>query len=261
MDWLKVAEDYAGSFGWGGASMKPYHVSRIMTNEDIPQLVQKMVVSTRSRGVLSGFLVIVPNLDSVVFLPPFRSKLKPSRIRLRISDTIRTQGCVLSAYMENKQLVLEDVLVWNNENIWLTKAFSERRSALNEFVRGFRQDSELQGITVQVSELRSVTDIIDSVPAEGQCFEFIPEKAGQRRLLYLVEVKPEIVSTEPVVAKREQIIGPDIYSVWRGEERLGLGMVRTLAISRALRLRSAPTIPVNVSWNKQFDKWEILSVA
>jgi hypothetical protein len=55
-------------------------------------------------------------------------------------------------------------------------------------------------------------------------------------------------------------MGPDVFSVWRGEERLGLGLVRTLAISKALRLANLDEIQVVAEHNKQFDKWEIKSV-
>ena len=62
------------------------------------------------------------------------------------------------------------------------------------------------------------------------------------------------------VFKLKKEMGPDVYSVWRGEERLGLGLVRTLAISRALRLADLENITVAAIHNKQFDKWEIQSV-
>jgi hypothetical protein len=61
-------------------------------------------------------------------------------------------------------------------------------------------------------------------------------------------------------AKKETAIGPDVYSLWKGEERLGIALVRTLEISRALRLTKQPEIRVHAEWSKQFEKWEIKSV-
>ena len=67
-------------------------------------------------------------------------------------------------------------------------------------------------------------------------------------------------SEASLVAKRETAMGPDVFSVWRGEEKLGLALVRTLAISRALRTASGTTIPIEAVWNKGFDKWEIVKI-
>ena len=55
-------------------------------------------------------------------------------------------------------------------------------------------------------------------------------------------------------------MGPDVFSVWRSEEKLGLALVKTLAISRALRVAEGATIPIEAVWNKGFDKWEIMKI-
>jgi hypothetical protein len=63
------------------------------------------------------------------------------------------------------------------------------------------------------------------------------------------------------VAKRETLLGPDVFSVWRDGEKLGLALVRTLAISKALRLAKEDSIGIKAIWNKQFEKWEIQALA
>ena len=58
-------------------------------------------------------------------------------------------------------------------------------------------------------------------------------------------------------------MGPDVYAVYRGEERLGLALVRTLAVSKALRLaagREGSAAPVSAEFNKTFEKYEILGL-
>jgi len=72
------------------------------------------------------------------------------------------------------------------------------------------------------------------------------------------------VTTNPgFVAKKESGMGPDVYAIWRGEERLGLALVRTLAVSRALRLaitEGRTEIGVRAELNKSFEKYEILGL-
>ena len=58
-------------------------------------------------------------------------------------------------------------------------------------------------------------------------------------------------------------MGPDVYAVYKGETRLGLALVRTLAISKALRLAMTPgvaSVAINAEHNKTFDKYEVLGV-
>jgi len=262
MDWSLTAEHYAGSFGWGTALGKTNSISRIMKNEDMAaRFNQKMVVSTRSRGVLSGFLVIVPSTNNIVFLQPVQYKKRPIRIRMRIAESIKEHGLVFSAYISGSTLCIEDVVVWKNEDVWNHNTFTERREYLNDFSRGFQQDSALQGFTISISQTISLDEFTE--PAPGIIVEFIPDKEGQKRMLWIPEQKAKeepIVTDTHHLAKRETAIGPDVFSIWRGEERLGLGMVRTLAISRSLRAFPSETIPINTTWNKQFEKWEILSV-
>jgi len=74
-------------------------------------------------------------------------------------------------------------------------------------------------------------------------------------------VLPSSGSTGSMVARRETLLGPDVFSVWRDGEKLGLALVRTLAISKALRLAKEDSIGIKAIWNKQFEKWEIQSLA
>ena len=69
-----------------------------------------------------------------------------------------------------------------------------------------------------------------------------------------------VVERDVLLAKKELGMGPDVFSVWRGDEKLGLALVKTLAISRALRAVNSLTIPIQATWNKQFDKWEVTGV-
>jgi hypothetical protein len=100
-------------------------------------------------------------------------------------------------------------------------------------------------------------------PGEYQLLEFIPNAANTKRILWMPNKSvtvPTPVKASAYCAKKEPGMGPDVYSIWNGEERLGIALVRTLEISRALRLANKEQINVQAEWNKQFDKWEIKNI-
>ena len=278
MDWVNTAEEYCGRYGWG-ARGKHIGISRMIT--DKAALIQnKMVAAIRPRGILSGFLAIVPSLDYAVFLPPIAAKIGPQRIRMRLSDTIKERGAILSAYItRDKTMVLEDVLVWDDKPVWFTEQFRNRWSQLmGTFAKeGWKDDKELQGFSIVLANYVQPASLEE--PEGNFVVEFVPSIPNQKRLIWVGSSSPSprqqhalqsvqsahpppSVTSSSFVAKKEVGMGPDVYSIYRNEERLGLGLVRTLPISRALRagLEKGDTIPVSAVFNKQFEKWEILTV-
>ena len=74
MDWLRVAEEWLGNYGWG-ARGKNLGISRMFSDNDMSIIRrEKLVASYRPRGILSGFLAVVPSLGHAVYLPPLRQK-------------------------------------------------------------------------------------------------------------------------------------------------------------------------------------------
>jgi hypothetical protein len=167
-------------------------------------------------------------------------------------------------------IVLEDVLVWKGDSVWHSKPFSERWNVcLAEFVsKHFRSDSVLQGFGVELAKYIRPAETEE--PDEKSVLEFIPEAPGNKRLIRIparptvVEPLPATTATEVFTARKEAGMGPDVYAVYRGETRLGLALVRTLAISKALRLAMTPgvtAVPIRAEHNKTFDKYEVLDVS
>lgn len=265
MDWVATAEEFCGSYGWG-ARGKYIGVSRMFSDNDKSALTRtKMVASRRPRGILSGFFAIVPALGYAVYLPPIAAKMGPLRIRMRVSEELLRDGAVFSAYVtrgSGQEVVLEDVLVWKNKSVWFTTSFDERWNGLmNRFVtQEWTHDPVLQTIPMRLSEYTAIEHIEE--PDDGTVIEFVPNAPNQKRLIWIPakEAAAPITSgAAALAALRETSMGPDVYSVWRGEERLGIALVRTLAVSKALRTApAAEKIPVHGTWNKQFEKWEIL---
>ena len=303
MDWVSAAEAYIGQHGWG-AQGKSLGVSRMYNDNDKTMLRKEHVVaSQRPRGVLSGFLAVIPNIGFGVYLPPIAARMGPQRIRMRLSPEVHKDGMILSAYFlpyrranhgeppTLKTMVLEDVLVWGGKPVWNTMTFKDRwTKVMADFVTNhFVAMDVLQGVHIEMANYTSIAQLTSDVLDTQKVVELIPNTANTKRIIWIpptevpnsdkaekteaLPVRPPTSGTkERLIAKRD--MGPDVFSISRvkgsldpkeGEEkeRLGLALVRTLAISKALRLASAdPSAEIDVSavYNKQFDKWEILAV-
>jgi hypothetical protein len=275
MEWVAAAEEYIGKFGWG-ARGRNLGVSRMFGEGDKTSLSRNtFMAAVRPRGVLSGFLAIVPNVG-VVYVPPIAAKVPPQRLRLRVSETLYAHGAIFSAYLTRdspRRLVIEDVLVWKEESVWSTRKFSDRwNNILYEFVSNhFRSDSVLQGCTVELASY--VCPRMVKEPGEKEVLEFVPEAAGMKRYIWMpprsapalttsADTSAHIAREEAYTARKETGMGPDVYAIYRDETRLGLALVRTLSISKALRLASSasPIVRVRAEHNKTFDKYEVLEV-
>jgi len=269
MDWLRVAEEWLGNYGWG-ARGKYLGISRMFSDNDAGIIRrEKLVASYRPRGILSGFLAVIPSLGHAVYLPPIAAKTSgPLRIRMRLSEAVLRDGAVFSCYMtRDRAMVLEDVIVWNNEPVWHTKTFAERWGLMKDFASNhWKQDTALQTLQFDFAKYTSMDSLGE--PESHSVVEFVPNKAGQKRIIWIPAketplMQPKSVVTESsaanaFVVKRD--IGPDVYSIWRDGVKLGQALVRTLATSRALRVVTGEEIPVLAEWNKQFEKWEITGV-
>jgi hypothetical protein len=243
----------------------------------------------RPRGVMSGFLVIQEFCSTYV---PFKGR--PEQVRLRVSEEMR-KGTVFMAYRQQQTLVLEDVLVWKGGLVWTSKTFPERWFLLNTFFTNHvALDPAFQRLSV-----KPVTFVQAAAPPafdSKSVLEWIPHAPGQRRLLFVpngeevvpvepvalqsvvverlraamtlptvasppLQVRPQVTQSvgTTILAKRDPS-GPDVFQLWRGSESLGMALIRTMAISKALRLAKGEEIPVEAVLNNKFHKWEIINV-
>lgn len=313
MEWVAAAEEFMGAFGWG-ARGKHLGVSRMFGDGDKVSLSRNaVVVARRPRGLISGFLVILPTGGGAVYVPAIAAKLPPQRFRLRLSPRVsEAGGAIFSAYLsrgatreEPRRCVLEDVLVWEGRDVWGTQPFRVRWSRImRDFLENhFLADARLAGGTVfEAANYQSVaTTLLSGEPDERTVLEFVPDAAGQKRLIWSAKkatVAPKLPTPVPSVTaptaikiseiaaqpkervgstehpkgsateftiKKEAGMGPDVYAVFKGTERMGLALVRTLAISRALRVATTGVgeagVPVSAEFNKTFEKYEIMGLA
>lgn len=276
MSWTETAEEFVGKHGFG-ARGKHISLSRILNPSDLAQLqTSQFVCAYRPRGILSGFLVIHPQLQYAVYLPPAASKLQPQRFHVRIDARHMEHGVIASAYLYNKQIVIEDLVAIDGEVVWFSRGFGERWRRLKQFLESeLRQDVFLQGGTgIACTSYMSLGSVAE--PPDDKVVEFVPcgGVGGQKRIIWIPDragVKTETgkvgssSSGKVLIAKRDAGMGPDVYSLYDGDTKLGTALVRTLAASRALRLAFAvagvDSVRVSAQFVKQFDKWEVLDVA
>jgi hypothetical protein len=264
MDWINKTEEYAGTNGWG-ARGKFIGISRMLNDSDLTHIQNnKMVSSVRPRGIISGFLAIVPNLGHGVFLPPVAAKMGPQKLRMRLSDELVSGGAIFSAYMtkseNSKTLVIEDVLLWNTQPMWFTKRFEERINTLKLFQeKHFRQDTLLQGCKIVFANYNSLKETVE--PDAKHVLEFVPNQTSQKRLIWM---KPKEEAVQSVLTARKEVgAGPDVFMIYKDGQKLGQALVRTLVVSRLLRAaftEGKAETPVTAEFNKQFDKWEITDI-
>ena len=280
---------YCNHQGWTGTS----GIARLCKEDDMETVRRKeAAVGLRPRGILSGFLVIVPGCKGLLtFIPPAADKASPFLFRARLHPDITTYGCVLSAYRNKGEIVIEDALVWREDPVFYCKSFPERWSLVSRFFDCVKNDPELQGVSLVPAVYRLPSTI--SSPDAHSVVEWVPFEANQRRLIVVpVTVptmavpqakpvpapapkpvtapapikpvaapapKPGTQSRDEVVARKDPV-GPDVYQLWRGTTSLGQALVRTLSVSKALRLSTAEAIPVSVAFHKGFSKWEVVGV-
>lgn len=250
---MTTADAYLSAHGW---SMKR-GIGRLFTDSDLPLIrTKEAVVGKRPRGILSGFLVVVPGGGGVWF-PPSHVSVP---LRMRLKEEVRKGGFIASAYFYKGDYVVEDMLVWRDEPVFYYKTFPERWKHVQEFFYALAPDSVLQGGRI----LPASYTLPSAVSSENGIIEWIPFAPNQKRLLVIPQpakaTPPKAAVAKESVVARKDAAGPDVYQLWRGASHLGQALVRTLAVSKALRTSTAPDIPVAVELNKAFAKWEITAV-
>lgn len=258
MEYASIATQFIAKYGWGTQG-RMLGISRMFQDNDVAFLKKSsMVASFRPRGILSGFLAIVPNIQAAIYIPPVGGKIQPKHVRMRISRDILRDGAILSCFWDGADLVLEDVLMWRGVPTWQTMPFQERWTCMKEFAAHWQPDDVLQGCTIRFTEYMSLEQL--QKPENRDVVEFVPNAPNAKRLVWVPTEDAELKSYEVHVARREQAVGPDIFSVWSKGERLGIAYIRTLAMSKQLRLHPASEFRVQTQWNKAFERHEIVGI-
>lgn len=260
MDNVSVTTQYIAKYGWG-IQGRMLGISRMFQENDLNFLKKSnMLASYRPRGTLSGFLAIVPSIQCAIYIPPVAGKIQPKLIRMRLTHELLRDGAILSCYWDDTDLVLEDVLVWRGNPTWQTVCFQERWNCMmKEFTAHWQPDSVLQGCTIRFTEYMSLEQL--QKPENRDVVEFVPNSPNNKRLVWVPSEESEQKSYEVYTVRRESLVGPDIFSIWsKAMERLGIAYIRSLAISKQLRLHPSNEFQVQTQWNKMFERHEIMGI-
>lgn len=271
---LDTAERYLGHADLGTQG-KMLGISKMFQDRDVAMLKMKKAVATlRPRGVLSGFLAILPSLRAAVYIPPTGGKVPATVLRLRLSEDVWQQGAILSCYWDDGVLILEDVLQWGGKRTWATKTFEQRWTEdMQAFCDAWMPDDALSGCTIRLADYVSLDQLESQTLLPSHVLEFIwVEDVGMRRFIWVPDRNAGATESgaavgtadvQRMVARRESTVGPDIFSLWTpsGERLPQIALVRTLAVSRALRLHVGDEFYVKTTWNKMFERHEILGIA
>jgi hypothetical protein len=244
---------------------------------------------------MSGFFVIQESHSVYV---PFKGR--PEQVRLRVSEEMRKGTVFMAFKQQQTLvledvLVWKGELVWTcktfPERWFLLNKFFTNHVALDLALQrmSVRPVTFVQPTTVPAFESKSVLEWIPHAPGQRRLL-FVPngedaatepvaalQSAIAARLQPAVAPSAVIASTthaatssalapavttprtSAIVAKRDAS-GPDVFQLWRGSESLGMALIRTMAISKALRIAKGEEISVEVTFNGKFNKWEIINV-
>jgi hypothetical protein len=265
---LQAATAYIAKFGWGTQG-KMLGISKMFHENDTILLKKgKVVASYRPRGVLSGFLAVSPR-GAAVYVPPIAGKMQHRLIRLRLSDELLREGAILSCYWNGDELVLEDVLAWGSQSVWHSNAFEDRWGTfMRKFCENWQPDNVIQDCKIRLAEFASLAEL--QPPGDREVIEFVPNAPNTKRLIWApVSGDETAASMEPenltLIARREPLVGPDIFTLWGantsgGQDKVGMALIRTLAVSKLLRQNQGAEFPVKTVWNKRFERHEIIGL-
>jgi len=257
-------------------------------------------MAVRPRGVVSGFLVIQEFCSTYVPFKgrPEQVRLRVSD-EMRKGTVFMAYKQQQTLVLEDV-IVWKGVLVWTSktfpERWFLLNKFFTNHVTLDAAFQRLKPVTFVPPTTIPAFDAKSVLEWIPHAPGQRRLL-FVPNGDAEpvqtepaalqsvvaERLRVVLSppipvaantvsttvttvttvTRPQAAATQSVgttiLAKRDPS-GPDVFQLWRGSEALGMALIRTMAISKALRLAKGEEIPVEAVLNNKFHKWEIINV-
>lgn len=271
-----------------------------------PLTYGKFYLSSYQGKCEPGFIVFLPN-QNPTFVRFHLSKREREQtrggpiaytMRLRVSSVVNEGSVFVAALDPNSHLmILEDIYVWRNENIFNKQPFSKRREIMKEFAEThWIPDARLLGgIITEVSQPKSLSSFEEMIHnKESHRIDFIPESPMKRRFYILVnETQGQLSSTDgyygrltkekivlPTLPKREEPkreeipsvtrlesakaikvpLLPDVYDLFDSNSNsLGRAAIQQLDLSKKLK-EVKGDIYVSINYNTEFNRYEIVSL-
>ena len=242
-----------------------------------------------------GFLVFLPK-QYPTFVTFRKGKSVVYIMRMRVSSVVNEGSVLIAAIDLNSHLmILEDIYIWKNSNIFQTEPFSKRRLIMKEFVEThWIPDSRLLGgVITEISQPKSLASFKSVIEnKESHRIDFVPENPGRRRFYMLVnetkgalstsdgyygravtnsvpvkevtpvkEAEAEAETVAVAVIKEARAVKvpllPDVYELFDSDNKsLGRAAIQQLELSKKLKEVNSD-IWVTISYNEDFKRYEI----
>jgi hypothetical protein len=228
-----------------------------------------------------GFLIFMEDFPPCIWYP---DRQEGMTFRWVLPPLFCEKGpivCLANLLPSESVLQIEDLLIDQGKPIWSTLTFSKRWEKLSELWNRIPTEQPLLAFTPRI-----VTPIcLEDWPHH---YDFAiywiiqPDHAGQSRWFWkdVVTVHESLSYVAPQLKRNTEVMStlcaycspytkmvlPDIYSLQSQEGgNLGLASISTLDLSQSLRSHfssSSPSqgIPVEVSWNDSFKKYQIVKI-
>jgi hypothetical protein len=236
-----------------------------------------------------GLLCFWPLKKCCIFVQGKRVAL----LRLRVDPHLLMDDAGLSLFVatlspSSRHLWIEDTITWKGRNL-STETFMKRWSIAKQCVDNcIIQDSKLiGGIQIELSAWGPLSSIQpdgswDLITDDSRtrlywkgtshhkkyCTEKSPEvpiekpvPTSEKQTEVITRINPPtLIVQEALVAAAKRESGPDQWSLFSSDGvSLGRSLIRKMSISSSLNNSGQHTF-VQVSWNSDFKKWEIVSV-
>jgi len=187
--------------------------------------------------------------------------------------------CLANILAGESILQIEDIVVYEGKDLWSHKTFSERWVLLRDFWNSLPPDQPLLAFKPQ---------IVKPISLDKWSFHYDPsiywiiqsDHSRQPRWYWKDTVTERTVVNyiAPVLKRSAEMVTllcaycmpytktvlPDTYSLFSQEnENLGIASISSLSLSLDLRKRFSENVsglPVEVKWNEQFRKYQIICV-
>jgi hypothetical protein len=247
-------------------------------SKHLPALKRNVWFVMKRPAERTGLVVVWPARKCCIYMsgdaPQKRPEPRIALLRLRIDPQFLAADSGLTVFSATlssatRRLTLDDTLMWKGRRILDTDTFSKRWARAVQWVEHYcLLDPRLMGgIEIEMARWEP----LDRLRPE-QSWELQPDEVGRKRFLWIANhtapsaIQEAPTSTAPVldgplVACANRDTGPEQWMLTAGDgSALGRALIRTLVVSTAMRSAKSG-VPVEVSWNSTFGKWEILGVS
>ena len=184
--------------------------------------------------------------------------------------------CLANLLKGESVLQIEDLLIYEGQDQWTQKTFSDRWTQLTTFWNRLPADQPLLAVKPRIVEPISIENwdtaydaslswIIQPEMARSQRFYWWDSVTPKKESTYVAPTMkraPEVQVQICALAKPNLLIGlPDAYTLEAGDGKvIGTAAVATMGLSQQLRSCGPQGMKVEVAWNEEFHKYQIIKI-